>query len=327
MPQPKIAILKKENIAYVDACLRQLHGALDCHLLDKGGDLVEQLRGVEMLIDIGGHASRELIDAATDGKFWQVIGTGLDNCEVSYILSKGAKLANTPGFTSAFGLSECAMMYILMLTRRYNETQDCFAGRILADPIGKTLDKMTLGIIGFGASGRQLAKRAKSFGMRIEGVDVRPLDDDLPAEMQPDFYGMAEDMDDVISRCDVLSLHLHLTPETTHILDARRLALMKPSAIVINVARGALIDEDALAEAVISGKIGGAGIDVYAKEPADPNRPEYQLPNFIVTPHVSGQTDETVRRRCGIAVENAHRFSAGEELLHLIDASMGLGKS
>ena len=327
MPQPKIAILSREKIEYVDACLRQLHSDLDCAELDPAGNLAEQLRGVEMIIDIGGQASREVIDAAVDTKFWQVIGTGLDNCEVSYILGKGSFLSNTPGFTSAFGLAECAMMYLLMFTRKYEESQDSFAARIIADPSGKTLDKMTLGIIGFGASGRQLAKRAKSFGMRIEAIDVRPLDADLPADMQPDFYGLSDETDDVISRCDVLSLHLHLTPETKHIIDARRLALMKPTTFVINVARGALIDEDALAAAVISGKIGGAGIDVYAKEPADPDRPEYQLPNFIVTPHVSGQTDETVRRRCQIAVENAHRLAKGEDLHHLIDASMGLGKT
>jgi phosphoglycerate dehydrogenase-like enzyme len=102
---------------------------------------------------------------------------------------------------------------------------------------------------------------------------------------------------------------------------------MKPTAFLINVARGALVDEHALAEAVTSGKIAGAGIDAFAKEPADATRPEYQLPNFIVTPHIAGQTDDTVRRRCQIAVENARRLAAREQPLYLVDAALGLGRA
>ena len=324
--QPKIQIYKWRSNEYVEACLVELHAHLDCQELDPDGDLDEQLRGVEMVIDIGGHASRQIIDAAVDARFWQIIGTGLDDCEVQYTLDTGALLGNTPGFTSALALSECVMMYILMLTRKYHQARDNFQSGTFFIPNGKTLDQMKLGIIGFGASGRQLARRAKSFGMRIEAIDVRPLDADLPEDMRPDFYGMSDEMDSVISRCDVVSLHLHLTPQTTHIIDARRLGLMKSSAFLVNVARGALVDEDALAEAILSGKIAGAGIDVFASEPADASRPEYQLPNFITTPHTSGQTDETIRRRCAIAVDNARRLAAGQELLYLIDAGMGLGK-
>lgn len=326
MSQPKILMWSSTDNPYSRECLKELRTELDFEELDPNGDLKEQFQGVEMVIDIGGRATREMIDAAVDTTFWQIIATGLDKCEVQYIFSKNAALANTPGFTSALGLSECAMMYILMLTRRYHEARDNFHGGTFFEPNGKTLDEMTLGIIGFGASGRQLTKRAKSFGMRVEAIDIRPLEDDLPAEIQPDYYGMADEMDDVIARCDVLSLHLHLTSETRKIIDKRRLSLMKPTSFVINVARGALVDEDALAEAVLNGTIAGAGIDVFSQEPADANRPEYQLPNFIVTPHTSGQTDDTIRRRCRIAIENARRLVSGQDLLCLIDPSMGLGK-
>ena len=327
MPQPKILIYCALDSEYTEACVEELKASLDCKELDSNQDLASQFRGVEMVIDLGGRASREIIDAAVDVKFWQVIGTGLDKCEVQYILDKGISLGNTPGFTSALGLSECSMMYILMLTRKYHEARNNFHSGDFFIPNGATLDGLTLGIIGFGASGRQLAKRAKCFGMRIEAIDVRPLEPDLPAEFQPDFYGMSDEMDTVVARSDVVSLHLHLTPETTHIMDGRRLALMKPTAFLINVARGALVDEDALAEALLSGKIAGAGVDVFAEEPTDGSRPEYQLPNFIVTPHTSGQTDDTIRRRCQIAVDNARRLAEGEEPLHQVDSSMGLGKS
>lgn len=324
---PNVIVVPWAPSEYTSACLRELDKTLNCPHFDHDKDPAEQLRDVEMVVDLGGRSPRHYIDTAVNTKFWQVIGTGLDHCDVPYILSKGIQLANTPGFTSAYGLSECAMMFILMLTRKYHQAKDNFNSKVFYEPLGSTLDGMSLGMIGYGASARQLAKRAKSFGMRIEAIDVRPLETDVADDVRPDFYGMADQTDEVIARCDFLSLHLHLTPETRHIIDARRLSLMKPTSFVINVARGALIDEDALAAAVLEGKIAGAGIDVFDEEPADHDRPEYQLPNFITTPHSSGQTDETVRRRCGIVVENAKRMAAGQELLHLIDANMGLGKS
>lgn len=327
MPQPKTLICNYRLNEYSRAIVRGLHEGLQCEDLDLKGDLVKQFRGVEMVIDLGGHGTREMVDAAVDCRFWQVIGTGLDHCDVEQIMSKGIPLGNTPGFASARGLAECALMFMLMLTRKYNEARDNFDSGKFYQPLGATLDGLTLAIIGYGASGRWLAQQAKHFGMRIEAIDVRPLEADIPAEQQPDFYGMPDEMDAVISRCDVLSMHLHLTSATRHIIDARRLALMKSTALLINVARGALVDEDALAEAMIHRKIAGAGIDAFAKEPADADRPEYKLPNFIVAPHIAGQTNDTVRRRCQIAIENARRLAQGEELLYLVDTNLGLGRA
>ena len=326
MTQPKTAAVIFGDSEYSTACRDGLHERLDVIDIDLHGDLPAQLKGCEMVVDVGGGGFKELIDAAADVKFWQVIGTGVDHCDVPYLHEKKIPIANTPGFASARGLAECAMMFILMLSRKYGQSRENFFARKFWQPSGHTLDGQTLAIVGFGASGRWLARHAKFFGMRIEAIDVRPLDDDIPEEQRPDFYGMSEDLDDVIARCDFLSVHLHLTDETRHIIDARRLALMKPTAYVINVARGALIDQDALGEAVIKGKIAGAGIDTFAPEPADADRPEYQLKNFLVTPHIAGQTDDTVRRRCDVVAENARRLAAGEEPLYVIDPSAGLGR-
>ena len=325
--QPKIVFFSRDTgIEYVDACIAKLRSALDFEIVNLDADLTAQLAGVEMVVDIGGLSPRTMIDAAKDVKLWQVIGTGLDHCDVPYILSKDKQLSHTPGFTSKYGLAECAMMFMLMLTRKFHHATESFAQRRFYDPSGFTVARMTLGIIGFGASGRELAVRARAFGMRIEAIDVRPLDEDFPEEQRPDFYGTPDDIDDLLGRCDFVSVHLHLTPETRHIIDERRLDLMKPTACLINVARGALVDEEALASALLEGKIAGAGLDVFDQEPADPGRPEYHLPNVVVTPHISGQTDETVRQRCAIVIENARRMVAGEEFLHTVDASQGLGK-
>ncbi|MBU6336114.1 MAG: phosphoglycerate dehydrogenase, partial [Chloroflexi bacterium] len=185
--------------------------------------------------------------------------------------------------------------------------------------LGLELVGKVLGIIGFGASGQELARRAKSFGMRIHAVDVRPIEPAVLAELQPEFLGTPDDVDALLRACDFLSVHLHLTPDTRHFIDARRIALLKPTSYVINVARGALIDEDALYAALEAGQLAGAGLDVFAHEPPDPDLPVYRRSNVVVTPHTAGSTDGTARRRAGVALENLNRIARGEEPLYRVD--------
>ena len=118
---------------------------------------------------------------------------------------------------------------------------------------------------------------------------------------------------------DFLSLHLHLNAATRRIIDARRIELMKSTACLINVARGALVDESALYHALSKGKLGGAGIDVFAQEPPDPSLPVFQLPNVVVTPHIAGVTYETSLRRAKCAAENVNRLALGLNPLYRID--------
>jgi D-3-phosphoglycerate dehydrogenase len=115
--------------------------------------------------------------------------------------------------------------------------------------------------------------------------------------------------------CDFISVHLHLTAKTRHIIDERRIELMKPTACIINVARGDLIDEEALHQALMEGRIGGAGLDAFAQEPPDITLPVYQLPNVCVTPHTAGSTDGTSRKRALFAAENLDRYARGEAVL------------
>ena len=166
----------------------------------------------------------------------------------------------------------------------------------------------------------------KGLRIRVKALDILPLEDNIAEDVRPVFGGSPNDMDAVISQCDFLSLHVHLAPATRHIIGEQRLGLLKPTTFLVNVVRGALVDEDALGRALLAEKIAGAGIDVFAQEPPALHRPEYSLPNFIVTPHVSGQTDDTVRNRFAIAAENARRLVAGEEILNLVNKSLGFGK-
>jgi phosphoglycerate dehydrogenase-like enzyme len=288
--------------------------------LDDDQPMAPQFAGIDVVIDQGGsRGTPEMMDAATDCKFWQVLGTGFDHFPLTYIKQKGIPAGNTPGLFSAISLAETAMMYMIMLSRKYKESVHNFHEGLLYHPLGFELPGKTVGIVGFGASGRELAVRAKAFGMRVMGIDVRQIEQDVLTTIQPDFMGTPDDLDRVVEECDYLSLHLHLNEETHHIIDARRLALMKPTASVINVARGALVDEDALYQALADGTIGGAGLDAFAEEPPDLSQPVYQLPNVIVTPHIAGVTDGTSRRRAACTAENTDRIAQGLEPLYRID--------
>src|SRR5262249_41633299 len=150
----------------------------------------------------GNRGTRAMADASQAVKLWQILGTGFDHFDLSYWRSKRIPVANCPGQFSAIPLAECALMYILMLARRWDETQKSLRTGILYTPMGLELDGQQLGLIGFGASARELAKRARVFGMRISAIDVR----DIPAEEKQlyglEFVGKPADMDSVIAESD-----------------------------------------------------------------------------------------------------------------------------
>jgi phosphoglycerate dehydrogenase-like enzyme len=314
LPQPGVDPVWQ---AEIEAAVGARH---DLRIYDRTAPLEPQFRGVQVVIDTGGSVgTRAMYDTATGTKLWQILGTGLDHVDVAYLRTKGFAVANCPGQFSHVGLAECAMMFILMLARRYREAAANFDARVRYKPMGGELEGRVLGIVGLGASGRELARRARGFGMRLQAIDVRPIEPEVLAELAPEFVGTPADLDRVVRESDVLSLHLHLNPETRHTIDARRLSLMKPTAFLVNVARGALVDEAALYDALLAGRIGGAGLDVFAAEPPEPGLPVYRLPNVVVTPHIAGATDGTARRRAAAAAENVDRVAAGLEPLYRVD--------
>jgi D-3-phosphoglycerate dehydrogenase / 2-oxoglutarate reductase len=283
---------------------------------------MDQFDGIDVVIDHGGsHRSPALADAAAGKiKLWQILGTGVDHFPLDYWCAKRIPVANTPGPFSAVSLAECAMMFILMLTRKYPVAKANLEQGILYGPLGMELVGLRLGIIGFGASGQELARRAAAFGIKLAAIDVREVSKTEIEQFQLEFVGKPADLNEVIIRSDILSLHLHLTMETYHLIDQHRLSLMKPTAFLINVARGALVDEAALIQALVEGRIGGAGIDVYSQEPPDIQSPLFQLPNVITTPHSAGVTDGTSRKRAQACAENVDRIAAGLEPLYLVSA-------
>ena len=302
-------------IIYTEEAKKAFRDGHDLRIYDANEALADQLKGVDAVVDVGGWGTDEMIEAARDARLWQILGQGLDHTDVELIKSKGIMVCNCPASTTSVGLAECAIMYMLMLVRKFHEgTVGLKEGRIF-QPMGQSLDGLTLGLIGFGASAQELAKRARPFGMRIEAIEVRDVD----SEIKPDFLGGPDDLDEMIRRSDFLSLHLPLMDKTQQIIDARRIALMKPSAFLINVARGDLVDEQALHEAVLGGKIAGTGLDVYSEEPPDVSGPFFDLPNVVLTPHFSGCTDHVVQKRIEFALDNVNLLAQGLEPLCRVD--------
>ena len=311
LPHPIISV--EERHQYLPEILLR---EFDTEIFDRSKDALSQLKGREVIVDLGGNIEPELVDVAAEAgiKYVQVQTNGLDHVEVERIIEKGMILAHCPGHLSSVSLAEGAMMFILMLAHDYgNATNQFYAGTVFSAN-GLEVEGRTLTIVGFGASGQQLARRAKAFGMKINAIDVRPIEQEILDEIQPDFLGGSQDLAAAIEDCDFLSVHLHLTQDTKHIIDRPRIALLKPTSYVINVARGGLIDEDALYDALRDNKIAGAGLDAFAKEPPEFDLPVYKLPNVIVQPHTVAGTDGTMRKRADFAVENLRKYAEGKEI-------------
>jgi len=184
----------------------------------------------------------------------------------------------------------------------------------------RSLGGRRMTIVGLGAIGLEVARLAAPFGLRLSAIRRRP---DLPS---PDYVEEVSSLDrlpDRLATSDVVVLCAALTPETRHLIDRRALAAIRPGALLVNVGRGRLLDEEAVIEALGDGRLGGAALDVFAEEPLDPASPYWDLPNVIVTPHVSGAMGDYWTPLVALFAENLRRFEAGQPLLNVVDKTAG----
>lgn len=246
-----------------------------------------------------------------DLKMVAVAATGTDNVDLAACRERGIVVANIRNY-SVISVPEHCLALILALRRQLRAyAADVEAGLwerssrfcLLDHPIGD-LAGSRLGIVGYGALGRKVAQLGRAFGMEIAATARSPLDE--PGVLQLP-------LEELLASSDVVSLHLPLTAQTRHLIGARELALMKPSALLINTARGGLVDEAALAAALQAGSIGGAGFDVLSKEPPDPANPllRLRLPNFILTPHVAWASAGAMQTLADMLVDNIEAWAAG----------------
>jgi len=278
-----------------------------------------QFNGIRAVVEAGGSfATSEMIDeAAAQGvNFWQIIGTGMNHVSVDRFQRRGIRLANLPGAFSSVALAEHALFGMLFFAKNYFESRRALMARVICDPVNEELSGKTLSLIGFGASGQELALRASSFGVRVMAMDVIIPDPAILSNCA--FFGGPKDFDLLLSEADYLSIHVPLVASTQNLIDRRALSLMKPTAVLINVARSEVVEEQALIEALQQRRLRGAALDVFPEEPVNPQHPLLQFENVLATPHTAGVTSETSRRRAAAAVANVLRVCGGDDPDYLV---------
>lgn len=223
------------------------------------------------------------------------LGVGLDNIDLAGCEARGIKVIPATG-ANARAVAEYVIGTMLSLLRgSYASTADVAAGAWPRTALSQGLEAhgRTLGVVGFGGIGRLAAQLARGLGMRIVGSDAA-LPPAHPAWQEAGAEPLA--LDELLGQADVVTLHVPLTPETRHLLDAARIARMRPGAILINTSRGGIVDEAALAAALRAGRLRGAALDVFEQEPLPAGGPLADAPNLILTPHIAGLTQEANTR-------------------------------
>jgi phosphoglycerate dehydrogenase-like enzyme len=281
------------------------HTPLDYHDTLPGSEdrLIERIAGAGIVINIRSSTgfSDSVFRHCPNLRLLSLWGTGTDNVDLAAAIRHGVTVTNTPG-VSAASVAEHALALMLAVARRIPQVDaEVRHGRW---PRGQAVQMhgKTLGIIGLGAVGRQFARLGIGIGMRVIAWTMHP-DPALGFELVL--------LDDLLALSDVVSLHLRLSPETRGFIGKRELEKMKPSAILINTARGAIVDSQALLEALTARHIAGAGLDVFEIEPLPHEHPLTRQENVVVTPHSAGITPESLEAGLQLCIENVWNFLNG----------------
>ena len=240
----------------------------------------------------------------------QQYGAGLDSVDIPAATRAGVYVANVPsaGTGNAESVAELSLLFMLTLARKYPQTQESLQQRKLGAPMGQALKGRTAAIIGFGGIGQELAKRLAGFEMTVLAVSRRgPKAGDVAV----DFHGAADTLHTVLRQADFVIVAPPLNDDTRSLIGQAEFACMKPNAFLINVARGPVVDYDALLAALKDGRIAGAGLDVFWQEPFDPADSIFSY-NVLATPHIGGATDLSLQGIAKKVAENINRVRRGE---------------
>jgi glyoxylate reductase len=276
-------------------------------------DLLALVAGAEAILTLlGDQVDEELLEAAGPQlRCVANVAVGYDNVDVAAAARRGVVVTNTPGVLDE-ATADLTMALILAATRRLTEGDRLVrSGRDwnwgMGFMLGSSLQGKLLGIVGLGRIGLWVAQRARAFGMEIAYHQRNPV----PVEVETALDAELMSLERLLAAADVLSLHCPLTPETHHLVGAAELEAMKPSAVLVNAARGPIVDEAALAEALASGTIAAAGLDVYEREPQVEPR-LLELDNVVLAPHLGSATVETREAMAALAARNAISVLSGQ---------------
>ena len=270
---------------------------------------------VDALICGEDEVTARVIEAAKNLKVISKFGVGVDKIDIGAASACGVAVCNTPGANSE-SVADMAFCLMLGVARQLPRTDAEVRQGLWQSIIGCELYRKTIGIVGLGRVGRAVAKRAKGFSMRVIGFDEYPD----PQWAEKEEISLV-DMDTLLRESDFISLHLPSLPSTRGFIGAGELGRMKPTAYLINTARGEVVDEAALCDALRDGKLAGAGLDVFAQEPPDPASPLLGLPNVVLAPHVAAHTVEAINNMGLMSAQNAVEVLLGQRNEWILNAA------
>lgn len=298
------------------AAIERSRGEITVAIVDEDDDqaFAREIADAQVLLHVLKPVTAAMMDLAPRLRLIQKIGVGVNTIDIAAAQARGIAVANMPG-TNTQSVAEMTLALMLGVLRRTS----CF------DPLTRrgqgwhpdpaTLDGCgeiggrTVGFLGFGAVARRLAPVIEALGGKVVYCATAP---------KPELPWQAVDLPTLLRVSDILSLHAPLTPATSQIIDRAAIAAMKPGAILINTARGGLVDEEALIEALSSGHLGGAGLDVFAQEPTAPDNPLFGLDTVVLMPHLAWLTPETLQRSLDVAFGNCRALRDGTDLAHRV---------
>lgn len=318
-----------QNRLFVDALRREVPGEVDIRELtlpwpvepfgrvgevdeasDVEDELIEALRGVEVCVTQMAPLTKRVLDASPDLRLFCVSRGGPVNANLEAAVQAGVAVTYAPG-RNAVATAEHTLAMLLAATRRIPQTHADLAGGVWRgdyytyDNVGPELEGSTVGLVGYGAIGRRVARMLEGFGAEVLVFDPYV---DVPEKVE---------LDELLGRSRFVSLHARATPETSGMIGAAEIAAMPPSSVLVNCARGALLDYDALCDALDSGHLFGAAMDVFPEEPIPPGSRLLATPNLVMTPHLAGASKETAMKAAAIVAADVARYVRGEPLVHV----------
>lgn len=271
-------------------------------------ELIDRLKCADALINIRAYSrfDAEVMAALPDLKHIAILGTGTDNVDLEAATKHGIVVTNTPG-ASTVSVAELSIALMFAAARHVATADRAIRSGKWQHIQGIELRGKTIGVVGLGAIGQEVAAMARAFGMKVVAWSLT-RDEERARRIGAELV----ELDELLNVSDVVSLHLRASAQTTGIIGARELSLMKPTAILVNTGRGALVDEVALADALASGRLGAAGLDAFVQEPLPADSPLQKLENVVLTPHFAWVTAEATGRLRQMPVDNLIAFFEGK---------------
>jgi phosphoglycerate dehydrogenase-like enzyme len=289
---------------------------------DPARTLAQQVGEARVLLVRSVAVTREVIDAAPRLRLIQRPGVHLEGVDLEYAAAKAIAVCNVPAALTHGGndVAEHVMFLALALAKRYREALVSLGTGRVGAPSTHVLRGKTFGIVGLGRTGSAVVPMARGFGMRVWAVK-RSVSAGMREAMGLDWLETERNLPELLRESDFVSLHVPLNRQTEKLIGRAELAIMKPGAFLINVARGRVIDREALRAALGEGRLAGAGLDVFWDEPINPADPLLAMPNVIATPHVANMTVETIETIARAAADNIRRVRSGLPPAHQIRKS------